>query len=111
MLTLSLWRCFYVNDIAYGAKNDDSAFDLYVKSKRKLAERGFNLRKIVTNLSDLERWIKMSETRDASADMTNAHSVIKEDKTYTNLSSEATKCKTVGILWSVGVCVASHDSI
>jgi len=33
-------RSIYVDNIAYGAKDDDSAFELYVKSTRILAEGG-----------------------------------------------------------------------
>ena len=39
-------RLIYIDNVAYDAKDDDSAFELYVKSKRILAEGGFNLKKI-----------------------------------------------------------------
>ena len=47
-------RSIYVDDVTCGAKDDDSAFDLYVKSKKIMAEGGLNLRKFVTNSSSLE---------------------------------------------------------
>ena len=39
----------YVDNVAYGAKDDNSAFELYRRSKSRLAKREFNLRKFVTN--------------------------------------------------------------
>lgn len=43
----------YVDDVTYGASDDDAAFELYVKSKKVLAEGGFNLRKFISNFQSL----------------------------------------------------------
>lgn len=36
-------RSLYVDDITYGANDDDEAYTLYSKSKSRLATGGFNL--------------------------------------------------------------------
>ena len=46
-------QSIYVDDVSFGAEDDDSAFDLYLKSKTILAEGGFNLWKLITNSASL----------------------------------------------------------
>ena len=46
-------RSIYVDDVSYGADDEDTAFELYMKSKEILAKGGFNLRKFVTNSTKL----------------------------------------------------------
>lgn len=60
-------RSIYVDDLSTGGDTDEEAFQLYIKSKVRLAEGGFNLRKFVTNSSDLRDRIERneSELRDA----------------------------------------------
>ena len=48
-------RSIYVDDLSSGAADSDAAYGLYLKSKLRLAERGFNLRKFVSNSSELTR--------------------------------------------------------
>ena len=42
-------RSVYVDDIVTGSHSDDSAYEFYLKSKLRLSEANFNLRKFVTN--------------------------------------------------------------
>ena len=44
----------YVDDVTYGASDDDAAFELYVKSKKVLTKGGFNLRKFISNSQSLQ---------------------------------------------------------
>ena len=46
-------RSIYVDDVMFGANNDDSAFNLYMKTKKISADGGFNLRKFVSNSQEL----------------------------------------------------------
>ena len=55
-------RSIYVDDVNYGADDLDSAYELYEKSKRILAEGGFNLRKFVTNSVALSQRIQCNES-------------------------------------------------
>ena len=52
-----------VNYVSYGAEDDDTAFDLYLKSSTILVGRGFNLRKFVTNSASLNWRIQLSELK------------------------------------------------
>ena len=54
-------RSIYVDDVTFGAGNEDKAFELYTKSKQWLMEDGFNLRKFVTNCSNLQERIDCLE--------------------------------------------------
>ena len=45
----SFLRSVYVDDVSFGADDDDNAYELYMKSKHLLKEGGFNLRKFVTS--------------------------------------------------------------
>ena len=54
-------RSIYVDDIISGAYTDDHAYGLYSDSKMVFKEGGFNLRKFVTNSSDLQKTIVGNE--------------------------------------------------
>ena len=56
-------RSIYVDDLSSGASEVDTAYELYLKSKLTLAEGGFNLRKFVSNCSELTKRIQCNETR------------------------------------------------
>ena len=47
----------YVDDLASGAQDIDSAYDFYIKLKLHLAEASFNLRKYDTNSPELRQRI------------------------------------------------------
>ena len=56
----------YVDDLTSGDGDVDRTFELYVKSKLRLKEEGFNLRKFVTNSEELRERIEKNE-RSASS--------------------------------------------
>ena len=74
----------YVDDVSFGANDDDSAYKLYMQSKRILREGGFNLRKFVTHSTTLQQRINETEAEvaDGYADCSKTR-VEKEDKAYT----------------------------
>ena len=49
-----LTKSTYVDDVICGAKDTDRAYKLYRQSKEVLKKGGFNLRKFVTNASQLQ---------------------------------------------------------
>ena len=51
----------YVDDVSLGGESVSSAYDLYLKSKTRLAEAGFKLRKFVTNSTEIREKIKNDE--------------------------------------------------
>ena len=54
-------RSIYVDDIISGADTDDHTYRVYSDSKMMFKEGGFNLRKFVTNSSDLQKKIVENE--------------------------------------------------
>ena len=53
---------YYVDDVSLGAESVNSAYDLYLKSKTRLAEAGFTLCKFVTNSDELREKIEDNES-------------------------------------------------
>ena len=56
-------RSIYVDDLAYGADNEDQAYKLHLESKSLLKSGGFNLRKFVTNSTSLQKRINQQEVQ------------------------------------------------
>ena len=54
-------RSIYVDDLTAGSHDVESAFEFYLKSKLRLAEASFNLRKFDTNSPELRQRISESE--------------------------------------------------
>ena len=52
--TRKFLESIYVDDLTLGDSDVDSTFELYVKSKLRLKEAGFNLRKLITNSGELQ---------------------------------------------------------
>ena len=61
-------RSIYVDDLSSGASEVDAANELYLKSKVRFAEGGFNLRKFVSNSPELTNRIQCNESRKSNAD-------------------------------------------
>jgi len=76
-------KSIYVDDVSYGVDDDNSAFELYMKSKEILAEGGFNLHKFVTNSSSLSSRVGSLEQEANAAVEVFSPKVIEEDKGYT----------------------------
>ena len=53
----------YVDDLVSGSEDEQSAYELYSKSKLRLAVAGFKLRKFVTNSDELRHRIHENERR------------------------------------------------
>ena len=54
-------RSVYVDDLTAGSHDVDDAYEFYIKSKLRMAEGGFNLRKFATNSPELRQRISDSE--------------------------------------------------
>ena len=113
----------YVDDLSCGAENVNEAYKMYVKSKLRLAEGGFNLRKFITNSRELREKLQMSEqqkcltSESTVAKVTEAGEysephvirdrVDPEDTSYTKSVLGSTndltedQQKILGVLWNV----------
>ena len=74
----------YVDDLSFGDKDDNAAYELYIKSKQRLSEGGFNLRKFLSNSPILMQIIQQNEETPtiglSTTDVVN--DVCTEDKSY-----------------------------
>ena len=91
-------RSIYVDDLSSGASEVDAAYELYLKSKLRLAEGGFNLRKFASNCPELTSRIQYNETTKSNTDTSSVkpghaqssqallegNVVSEEDETYAN---------------------------
>ena len=79
--TFKLRKSLYVENVTYGADEEDEAYKLYVLSKKVFADGGFNLQKFVTNSPSLQQRIATDEQKLPTATHLNG-SVVEEDLTY-----------------------------
>ena len=99
-------RSTYVDDVTFGANDDDGAFDLYKRKNKILADGGFNLRKFVSNSQELQQRIKsMEEGMMTNKCQGRIKPVVDEDKTYTKevLGGKQTSDKEqciLGVRWN-----------
>ena len=54
-------RAIHVDNLNSGGDNESTVYTLYKKAKLRLAEGGFNLRKLVTNSPELLKKIECEE--------------------------------------------------
>lgn len=92
---------FYVEDLVTGVKDAGDAFQLYEKSKQRMAEGGFKLRKWLTNDKALRDRIEQNENP------SNAKGKNDDEETFAKIAletgSEIKKgChKVLGLPWDL----------
>jgi hypothetical protein len=86
-------RSIYVDDLTAGSHDADSAYEFYVKSKLRLAEANFNLRKFDTNSPKLRQRIESNEQLLSQGDQT------ERVQTRPNLSER--ERQVLGVRWDV----------
>ena len=84
-----IFQSLYVDDLVCGASDEESAYELFVTSKRILRSGSFNLRKFTTNSPSLQAVINNAEDSQVSGpeetprndiDETYAKSMIKHNQ-------------------------------
>ena len=115
-------RSIYVDDLSPGAPESDTGYELYLKSKVRLAEGGFNLRKFVSNSAELMERIQCNESSisnpvtpenivkpehtQSSQDLPEKDVVTEEDKTYAKSmlgaaeDTTSAEQKVLGVRWN-----------
>ena len=109
-LVKELLRSIYVDDVIFGASDEDSAYELYTNSKSILKQASFNLRKFTTNSTDLQERIDRAEGEMAME--SNNPQVMDFEETYAKYTLGAAQQpqrgeqKILGVHWD-----ASSDQI
>ena len=62
VLTKKLRQSLYVDDVAFGAANEEQAYQMFMTSKDILRDAGFNLRKFHSNSAMLQARVNRSES-------------------------------------------------
>ena len=94
-----LLQSTYVDDIVAGADTEDEAYQLYTRAKELFRCGGFNLRKFLTNSSELQQRIDLNEgtLSDSPVD------VSSETYAQATLGSQSlgasNECKILGVTW------------
>ena len=93
----------YIDDVSLGSNDVESTYKLYLKSKSRLAEAGFKLRKFVTNSEELRSQVDTNEQ--TTEEQNKAVNVKEEDLSYakgslgTKLDNADGRHKILGVQW------------
>ena len=88
----------YVDDVAFGGDSTNEVFELYLKTKSRLAEGGFNLRKFVSNDRGLQ------ETRGLERDVHSGCTVAQDDNSFAKTSLSYQSDVNLGEQRVLGIC-------
>ena len=100
-LVKTLSQSTYVDDIISGAKSVDDAYLLYKESKSLLKEGGFNLRKFITNSSQLQERIDEDEGVLHACKNPELEETYTRSTLGTNQSLRSGEQKILGVRWNV----------
>jgi hypothetical protein len=93
----------YVDDVSLGSNDVESTYELYLKSKSRLAEVGFKLRKFVTNSDELRCQVDANEQ--IIKEQIKTVNVEEEDQSYAkgSLGTKSVQAdgryKILGVQW------------
>ena len=101
-------EALYVDDLSTGDRNMEEAYQVFLKSKLRMLEAGFNMRKWSSNSKELIEKIKASEFGREVQPNTNRPSELEEDEeTYASATlgsnhevNEEQEHKVLGVTWN-----------
>ena len=108
-LVRTLLRSTYVDDIVTGAKDEDDAYELYVKSKKMLKSGGFNLRKFVTSSSRLQERINNTEGTVGASSTLNSETTYAKETLGVSQRPLQGEHKVLGVRWNVTADCLAFD--
>eukprot|EP00731_Ephydatia_muelleri_P024188 Em0016g459a len=98
-------RAIYVDDVTYGGSDIEDVFQLYLKTKIRLLEGGFNIRKFVSNDFQLQARIEEEEKHLKSPALNGEYKTMEEDATYAKdvlgckLEDDNYEQRILGVCW------------
>ncbi|KAL5476354.1 hypothetical protein EMCRGX_G026289 [Ephydatia muelleri] len=98
-------RAIYVDDVTYGGSDIKDVFQLYLKTKKRLLEGGFNIRKFVSNDFQLQARIEEEEKHLKSPALNGEYKIMEEDATYAKdvlgckLEDDNYEQRILGVCW------------
>ena len=100
-------KSLYVDDLVAGADSADEAFALYCKVKSRLAQGGFNIRKFLSNSSEVQAGIAQHEAAGSASEAVDlASHTMEDDRSYAKvalnapLDCSAELVKVLGVAWN-----------
>ena len=98
----SILQSIYVDDVVFGAEDEENAYRLYLESKEILRKGSFNLRKFTTSCPSLQDKIDKAESSETTSQ---AGGCLDETFAKTTLggapSSETSEQKILGVCWDI----------
>ena len=104
----------YLDDLSSGVSEVDAAYDLYLKSKLRLAEGGSNLKTFEPNCPELTNRIQCNETRKSNTDTSSGepgHAQTSEALLERNVVSEEDETYAKSILGGVEETSSSEQKV
>ena len=92
-------RSIYVDDLTVGSHDMESAYEFYIKSKVRLAEASFNLRKFDTNSPELRQRINYNER--ILCQGSSEESPSEAQSQWSDLDPGSAERQVLGVNWNV----------
>ena len=100
-------EALYVDDLATGGQTIKETYQLFLKSKLRMLEAGYNIRKWSSNSKELIEKIKTSDYNDKAKCNEELHEFVEDDGTHASVTlgtkhevNEERKHKVQGITWN-----------
>ena len=96
-------RSLYVTDLSLSLKDVEKAYELYCKSRERMSEGAFNLRKWLSNSRPLMEKFAAMELQGESGSAVEENNPVQEDETF-NRTRERYQHKTKGTWHKLELC-------
>ena len=96
----SILHSIYVDDVVFGAEDEEGAYKLYHESKEIMQEGSFNLRKYTTSCPSLQARIDQEEGLDATTRSSDSLETFAKTTLGGNPPEKGSEQKILGVSWN-----------
>ena len=96
----SILHSIYVDDVVFGAEDEEGAYKLYHESKEIMREGSFNLRKFTTSCPSLQARIDQEEGLDATTRSSDSLETFAKTTLGGNPPEKGSEQKILGVSWN-----------